>query len=79
MRESFRAYSLMKLCFFKVAKSEACIRPLHANPATYSELRLEVLTAGYSSQLSAEHMVYDSQGANGISERGIPNNGEGRA
>ena len=27
----------MKLCLFKVAKSDACIRPLFANPVTYND------------------------------------------
>ena len=36
-RENFSliAHSQMKLCLFKVAKSDACIRPLFANPVTY--------------------------------------------
>ena len=31
---SLIAYSQMKLCFFKVAKLDVCIRPLFTNPAT---------------------------------------------
>ena len=55
------------------------ISSLISSTAENSELGLEALTVGYSSQLSAEHIVYDSHGANGISDRGMPSNGEGRA
>ena len=32
---SLIAYSKLKLCFIEVAKSDACTRPLFANPVTY--------------------------------------------
>ena len=37
MRENFSliAHSQMKLCLFKVAKSDVCMKPLFANPVTY--------------------------------------------
>ena len=39
MRENFSliAHSQMKLCLFKVAKSDACIRLLFANPVTITD------------------------------------------
>ena len=44
MRENFSliVHSQMKLCLFKVAKSDACIRPLFANPVTYSFAQITV-------------------------------------
>ena len=42
----------MKLCLIKGAKSEACIRPLFANPVTYN--------TSISSQPSQQYMYYRS-------------------
>ena len=41
-RENFSliAHSQMKLCLFKVAKLDACIRPLFANPVTFIDIAI---------------------------------------
>ena len=40
---------------------------------------INIITAEFSSQLSAEQIVYGSHGTTGMPNRGEPNNGEGRA
>ena len=51
----------MKLCLFKVAKSDACIRPLFANPVTYHDMKFalpKIKNYEISPQISLTKCVY---------------------
>ena len=42
------SYSQMKLCLFKVAKSDACIKPLSRNPVKVSQLLFLYLVSSWN-------------------------------
>ena len=54
MRENFSliSYSQMKLCLYKVTKSDACIRPIFANPVTYEHVYFLAIRPILSDQLT---------------------------